>query len=264
MQQVIYKLQLLLLSGVVFFFLLLPTFPGLALSVGDVPNPRRIDGGWVTDMAGVLSDPTEQQLNRTIAQFEDRTTIEIAVVTVKTTQPSPSPKAFTTELFNTWGIGKARHNNGLLFLIATEDRRVEIETGSGLESLLPSSTLQALLASEITPKLSQGNFDGGTLSGTQALIETLYHQISASPLGGSKSAVVGFSQLLWRMLLTASMAIGFTAICIFLYRQYQNYRDRQTDRHLRRFVGPATVMERGWAVMLDVLTFSELTRSIHL
>lgn len=200
MQQVIYKLKLLLLSGVVFFFLLLPTFPGLALSIGDVPNPRRNYGGWVTDMAGVLRESTEQQLNRIISQFEDRTTIEIAVVTVKTTQPSPSPKAFTTELFNTWGIGKARHNNGLLFLIATEDRRVEIETGSGLEPLLPSSKLHTLLASEITPKLSQGNFDEGTLAGTQALIDTLSNEISTSPLGGSKSAVFRGSQLLWRML----------------------------------------------------------------
>ena len=254
MKQAVSKRELLILSGVVFLLIIiLATLPVLALSVRDVPNPRQTYGGWVTDLAGVLTDDTEQQLNRMIGQFEGQTTIEIAVVTVAETQPSPSPKALTTELFNTWGIGKARHNNGLLFLISVGERRVEIETGSGLESLLPSSKLQALLTTEITPKLDQDDFDGATLALTQALITTLSNEISASPLAEGNSAVVRFSHLLWRMLLTAGSAIGFTAICISLYRQYQNYREGQAARKLKKIVDLASVTERGWALFLDLL-----------
>ena len=253
MKQAVSKFKLLILSGLVFLFIILATLPVLAVSVRDVPNPRQTYGGWVTDMAEVLTDDTEKQLNRMIAQFEAKTTIEIAIVTVAETQPSPSPKAFTTELFNTWGIGKARYNNGLLLMISVGERRVEIETGSGLESLLPNSKLQELLTSEITPKLSQDDFNGATLAGTQAFITTLSNEISASPLAEDNSAIARFSHLLWRMFLTAGIAIGFTAICVFLYRQYQNYSKRQADRKLKKFVYLASAMERGWALFLDLL-----------
>lgn len=67
-----------------------------ALNVNDVPNPRKESNGWVTDMANILSQSTETLLNEMISQLEADTGAEIAVVTVSTTAPAPSPKAFTT------------------------------------------------------------------------------------------------------------------------------------------------------------------------
>ena len=67
-----------------------------AITFEEVPNPRIAYGGWVSDTADILSDSTEAKLNQMISELEAKNGAEIAVVTVKETSPSPSPKAFTT------------------------------------------------------------------------------------------------------------------------------------------------------------------------
>jgi uncharacterized protein len=111
----------------------------LALDVKDVPNPRQINGTWVTDMTGILDQPTEAQLNCVISQLAHQNGTEIAVVTVPEAAPAASAKEFTTVLFKYWGIGKKGKDNGVLVLISKGDRRVEIETGYGIEAILPPS-----------------------------------------------------------------------------------------------------------------------------
>jgi len=144
-----------------------------ALTVQDVPNPREINGGWVTDMANIISDNTETELNRIITELEAKNGTEIAVVTVPETAPSPTPKAFTTELFNYWGIGKKGINNGVLFLVSVGDSRVEIETGYGVEIILPNEEVGNIIETKIIPPFKQRDFDGGILAGTKALVEFL-------------------------------------------------------------------------------------------
>jgi uncharacterized protein len=146
---------------------------GLAVDVKDVPNPRQINNTWVTDMAGILDEPTEAQLNAVISQLERSNGTEVAVVTVPETAPSASPKEFTTALFNYWGIGKKGKDNGVLFLISKGDRRVEIETGYGVEAILPDAKVGNIISTQITPRFKQGDFKGGTLAGTKALVVAL-------------------------------------------------------------------------------------------
>jgi uncharacterized protein len=146
---------------------------GLAVDVKDVPNPRQINNTWVTDMAEILDEPTEAQLNSVISQLERSNGTEIAVVTVPETAPSASPKEFTTALFKSWGIGKKGQDNGVLFLISKGDRRVEIETGYGVEAILPDAKVGNIISTQITPRFKQGDFKGGTLAGTKALVVAL-------------------------------------------------------------------------------------------
>ncbi|MEN9226405.1 MAG: TPM domain-containing protein [Thermostichus sp. DRC_bins_24] len=164
------------LLGVV---LLLPQ-PVLAITVEQVPNPRQSYGGWVSDTADILSSSTERELDRLITQLEQRTGAEMAVVTVPNTQGYATPKAFTTQLFNHWGIGKAAQNNGVLFLISVGDRRVEIETGTGLATTLPDAQVQQIIDRQILPKFRSGDFDGGTLAGVRQLISVLQGEAAAT------------------------------------------------------------------------------------
>jgi uncharacterized protein len=76
-------------------------------------------------------------------------------------------------LFNHWGIGKADEDNGVLFLISIGDRRVEIETGYGIEPILPDAQVGQIIETNITPPFKQGDFDAGTLAGTKALVVQL-------------------------------------------------------------------------------------------
>ncbi|MEG3977172.1 TPM domain-containing protein, partial [Microcoleus sp. herbarium8] len=148
-----------------------------AITVQEVPNPRQ-NHTWVTDKANILSDSTETQLNQMIAELEAKNGSEIAVVTVPDTKPSATPKAFATELFNSWKIGKKGTNNGVLLLISSDERRVQIETGSGLQSILPDAQVVKIIKIEITPRFKQQDFNGGTLAGTKALVNVLQTPIA--------------------------------------------------------------------------------------
>ncbi|MEA5580470.1 TPM domain-containing protein [Nodularia harveyana UHCC-0300] len=153
--------------------IVLSPLSSFALTVEEVPNPRQVSGSWVTDMADVLNDETEAQMNQMIADLEAKNGTEISVVTVPQTAPAASPKEFTTELFNYWGIGKEGEDNGVLFLISVGDRRVEIETGYGIEAILPDAKVGNIISTQITPEFKKGDFAGGTLAGTKALVLVL-------------------------------------------------------------------------------------------
>ncbi|NER37930.1 MAG: TPM domain-containing protein [Oscillatoria sp. SIO1A7] len=144
------------------------------MTVQEVPNPQELGGSWTSDMAEIFEPETEAQLNRLISSLETKNGAEIAVVAVPETAPAPSPKQFATELFNYWKIGKKGENNGLLLLVSRDDRRVEIETGLGLDAQLPDTKVAAILEeSEISSRFQESDFDGGIMAVTQALVETL-------------------------------------------------------------------------------------------
>jgi uncharacterized protein len=163
--------------------------PSFAVTVQDVPNPRQVDRGWVTDMANLLDPETKAKLNQMISKLEAENGTEIAVVTVPDTAPSATPKQFATQLFNYWGIGKEGINNGVLFLISKSDslrdsyalrpcfanasHRVEIETGYGIEKILPNERVGNIIDQLIIPRFKQDDFVGGILAGTQAVIAAL-------------------------------------------------------------------------------------------
>lgn len=170
--------------------------PSQAIPVSEVPNPRQ-DNNWVMDMADVLSPDSEAQLNQMITALEARNGAEIAVVTVPDTQPSATPKAFTTELFNTWGIGKKGEDNGILFLVSKNERRTEIETGYGVESILPDAKVGNILRTQVTPYFKQGNFDTGIVKGTQAIIQVLEGGTIAPPTREESGESVDLGWLIW-------------------------------------------------------------------
>lgn len=186
-------------AAVLLVVFLLPQ-PAWAITLEQVPNPRRQYGGWVSDTANILSSSTENELNRLITQLEQRTGAEMAVVTVPNTQGYTTPKDFTTQLFNYWGIGKAGQNNGVLFLISVGDRRVEIETGRGLVAILPDSRVQQIIDQQILPRFRNGDFDGGTLAGVRQLTSVLQGQpvanVPAVAQGIDSSLVEGILLLL--------------------------------------------------------------------
>ncbi|NJO71975.1 MAG: TPM domain-containing protein [Oscillatoriales cyanobacterium RM1_1_9] len=157
-----------------------------ALTVQDIPNPQQLNGGWVADTADILSSETEARLNQTISDLEATNGSEIAVVTVPSTAPE-SPKAFATALLNAWGIGKAGQDNGVLFLVAVNDGRVEIETGYGAEAVLNDAKAGRILDEQVIPQLKQRDYESGILAGTNALVNALEPE-AFGPATGSTPA----------------------------------------------------------------------------
>lgn len=153
--------------------MILPIDPLWAIPISDIPNPRKLNATWVSDVANILSAEIEFRLNQRISQLESRNGSELAVVTVPDTIPLPSPKAYATELFNTWGIGKRGIDNGVLLLISVKERRIEIETGRGITSQISNEQVAQIIETKIKPEFKLQKFDQGTINGVEEIASRL-------------------------------------------------------------------------------------------
>ncbi|NUO02110.1 MAG: TPM domain-containing protein [Saprospiraceae bacterium] len=131
-------------------------------SVEEVPNPKDRGNGYVSDNNHLLSEDAVTQLNLLLASMENKSTAQMAVVVVPSIGEEV-PKDFATRLFEHWGIGQKGADNGLLLLIVTDQRRAEIETGYGLEGLLPDIVCLRILLEELVPRFQQQDYDGGVV-----------------------------------------------------------------------------------------------------
>ncbi|MFM7888781.1 MAG: TPM domain-containing protein, partial [Pseudanabaena sp.] len=148
---------------------LLPVNSVWAIPISDIPNPRKLNGTWVSDVANILSPETEVQLNQRIDRLTAQNGSEIAVVTVPDTAPAVTVKSYATQLFNTWGIGKLGIDNGVLFLIAVKERRIEIETGRGINPYISDRQVAQVIKDLITPEFKRQNFDLGIINGVEEI-----------------------------------------------------------------------------------------------
>lgn len=202
--------------AIALLLVILSTLPSQALSVQDVSNPRHA-GGWVTDQAALLSPPTQAQINKMLTALEAKNGTEMVVVTVPNTAPSASPKAFATQLFNTWHIGKVGRDNGVLVLISKEDRRVEVETGYGVEAVLPDARVGNIIRTQIIPAFKQKKFEAGILAGTTALVQVLDAMPSSQTTAHSSirlSSLVGLVGLVGLGL----VAVGYGGMLVVALR----------------------------------------------
>jgi len=117
----------------------------------DVPK----HDGFVTDLANVLSDAQEATLEQMIQSTEDKMTAEIAVLTIQTTN-GVDISQYATEVGHTWGVGKADRDNGVMIVIAINDREFFIATGYGAEGILPD-----IRAKDIGDRNFPDNFRAG-------------------------------------------------------------------------------------------------------
>ena len=122
--------------------------------------------GYVVDTANVLSAETEATLTQILTELDS--TAQVAVVTVETTQPQDE-KQYAIELAERWKPGYEGKDNGVIFLIVTKDRKVRIEVGKGLESVLNDSKAGRILDDSVVPHLKNNDWDNGALSGVEAI-----------------------------------------------------------------------------------------------
>lgn len=160
-------LAVFLFAGFLFWGL-----PAPAETVQSIPNPLRTKRSWVADNANVIDAAHETQINRAIESYKDQTTGEIVVVTVQNTGGEVA-KEFATQLFNYWKIGKSGKDNGVLILLVIGKRRLEIETGYGAEADLPDGKAGEIRDKYALPAFKRGDFGGGILATTSAIISAL-------------------------------------------------------------------------------------------
>jgi uncharacterized protein len=160
--------------------LIVLALPASAHSAQEVAVPQPM--GYVSDYAGVIDEATEAYLNGLLKELEEKTTAEIAVLTVKTTKPLDI-FTYGMEVFDRWGVGKKGRDNGLLFLAAIGDRELHIFTGYGLEGILPDGKVGEIRDQEILPRFRVEDYAGGIRKGVEAFARIIAQEAGVELTG---------------------------------------------------------------------------------
>lgn len=131
-------------------------------------NPGK-PAGFVNDYTGTLNSEQVSALENKLNQFNATTTNEISVVIINSLK-GDTIENFAVKLFADWGIGKAKQDNGVLLLVAMEDRKMRIETGYGLEGALPDATAYQIITKTLTPAFKNSDYYGGLDRATDDII----------------------------------------------------------------------------------------------
>jgi uncharacterized protein len=148
------------------------TFSQTAWTVENIPNPKTSYNGFVSNPDQVLDERSVGYINTLLQALEDSTTVQVAVVVVNSIGDAV-PGDFRTKLFRYWGVGQKDNNNGLLILMVMDQRRVEFETGYGLEPILTDAMCKRIQIEQMVPLLKEGNYSEAVLGGVREVIKIL-------------------------------------------------------------------------------------------
>ena len=137
----------------------------------DIPKKPTVQTS-VYDDAKLLSGFEKNALEQKLIKYADSTSTQIVVATVQTIN-GEDIAFYATKWAHEWGIGQAKEDNGILVLVAKDDRKLWITTGYGVEHLLTDALSKRIVTNIITPQFKQGNFYGGLDRGTSAIIQIL-------------------------------------------------------------------------------------------
>jgi uncharacterized protein len=176
---------------------------GLGQAWAQVPVP--VLKSRVTDLTGTLDAASRQSLETRLAQLEQAKGAQLAVLLVPTTQPE-TIEQFSLRVAETWKLGRKGVDDGVLLLVAKNDRTLRIEVGYGLEGAIPDAVAKRVIAETITPRFKQGDFPGGI----QAGVDALSRLIQGEPLPEPKT---DFS---WLSAMSLDDILGVTALFVFI------------------------------------------------
>ena len=159
-----------------------PTFPALS--------------GRVVDEANLMSRKQAHQLTQQLAAFEKRSGIQLVVVSIDTLG-GDTIEEYGYQLGRHWGIGQKGKNNGVLLLIAQDERKVRIEVGYGLEGALPDAIAANIIQTRILPAFKRGDMVAGVVAGSRSIMQALageYNPVDKASKGGILSDLWRFFQ----------------------------------------------------------------------
>lgn len=134
----------------------------------------------ITDLTQTLSAAEQAQLEQKLAAFEAKKGSQIALLIVPTTQPEDIAQ-YSLRVVEKWKIGREKVDDGLLLLVAKDDRKMRIEVGYGLEGAIPDLYAKRIISEIISPKFKQGDFYGGLDAGLNSLIGLIEGEALPAP-----------------------------------------------------------------------------------
>ena len=136
--------------------------------------------GRVIDLTGTLSIEQSQALDGKLAAFEAQTGSQIAVLIVPTTQPEDIAQ-FGIRVADAWKVGREKIDDGVILIVAKQDRRARIEVGYGLEGAIPDAVGRRILAETLTPHFQTGDYAGGIDASVTQMMKLIQGEALPAP-----------------------------------------------------------------------------------
>lgn len=156
----------------VFVALLLTVFAVADSNAQDVARPAQALTGRVVDAAGIIDPTARQQLTQKLADFEAKSSDQVVVVTVPSLN-GEDIETYSNRLFRSWALGQKQENNGILLVVAPNDRKVRIEVGYGLEGTMTDALSSVIINGTIIPAFRTGDYSGGVVQGVDGILSVL-------------------------------------------------------------------------------------------
>jgi uncharacterized protein len=128
--------------------------------------------GRVVDGANVIDAATREQITRKLAAFEAKASDQVVVVTVPSLE-GEEIEPYSNRLYRAWALGQKQENNGVLLVVAPNDRKVRIEVGYGLEGTLTDLLSKLIIENAIIPGFRSGDYSGGISKGVDGILSVL-------------------------------------------------------------------------------------------
>ncbi|MGE3690831.1 MAG: YgcG family protein [Novosphingobium sp.] len=166
------------------------------LALGSLCAPARADPGFpaltgrVVDAAGIIPEDEEARLDQKLSALEEQSRRQLVVATVPDLQGYDIAD-YSNRLFRTWGLGSKERNDGVLLIVAPNERKLRIEVGYGLEGVMTDGLSSLIIQNVVVPRFKVGDMPGGIEAGTDALIQHLSlpedeaRRIAAQPVPAS-------------------------------------------------------------------------------
>ena len=163
--------------------------------------------GRVTDLANILTAREREELIGRLAAFERETTHQVAILILPSLHGEPL-EPFAHRVATTWRLGKAGVDNGILLLVALQDRKLRIEVGYGLEAVLPDGRAGAIIRESLAPRFRQGRY----AQGLHAALDEIFRATRGEAGKARPFLPLSGVNLSWGELLVILTLLGFALV----------------------------------------------------
>ncbi|MDR6631636.1 uncharacterized protein J2X72_000407 [Phyllobacterium sp. 1468] len=165
--------------------------------------------GRVVDAANVIDAATREQITQKLAAFEAKSSDQVVVVTVPSLD-GEEIEPYSNRLYRSWALGQKQENNGVLLVVAPNDRKVRIEVGYGLEGTLTDLLSKLIIENAVIPGFRSGDYSGGISKGVDGILAVLSGDAAELEARAKRNVQEPTSDVDWVMII-------FVMIFLFMF-----------------------------------------------
>jgi uncharacterized protein len=193
----------------VMLFILACTLFGVTASFAVTPQPPTTPDNYVVDLAGVIPADVKARLNAHLKELEQKTTAQMVILTINSLDGESIDEFSIGMAHNKWRLGQKGKDNGLLLVVAVNDKKYRIEVGYGLEGTLPDSMVGSLGRQYLVPYFRKGDYGSGIFNASLAIIKTIADANGVEITGMPGATAIkpkskkgfGLNELIWIVIL---------------------------------------------------------------